>query len=120
MWQTWCTFLPSIDTPASVAVPSSAGSTPFSTLNNVVLPAPFGPMMPRISPSAMVKLTLLTARRPPNDFDRPSTLISVVPDDASPTAALGAGRRRGQRRGRFRFEEPVAQRSRTGRQARRG
>src|SRR5882672_10006275 len=50
----------------------SADSTPFSTLNNVVLPAPLGPMMPRISPSASEKLTSLTAFRPPNARDSPS------------------------------------------------
>ena len=37
--------------PSSVAVPALAGSTPFSTLNSVVLPAPFGPMMPRMVPA---------------------------------------------------------------------
>ena len=47
-----CSFLPEHRLRRrAVAVPSSAGSTPFSTLNSVVLPAPFGPMMPRISPS---------------------------------------------------------------------
>ena len=70
MRHTWCTLRPSIDWPSSVALPSSAASTPFSTLNSVVLPAPFGPMMPRISPLPTEKLTWLTARNPPNDRDR--------------------------------------------------
>src|SRR5512144_293647 len=35
------------------------------TLKSVVLPAPLGPMMPRISPGAARKLTSLTAVRPP-------------------------------------------------------
>src|ERR1700738_1708324 len=104
MRQTWCTFLPSIDSPASVAVPSSAGSTPFNTLNSVVLPAPFGPMMPRISPWQMVKLTLLTARRPPKDFDSPSTLISVVADDTLLTAPLARAEGAGIGAGAFGFE----------------
>ena len=83
-----------MDSPAIVAVPSSAGSTPFSTLNNVVLPAPFGPMIPRISPSAMLKLTLLTARRPPKDFDSPSTVSNAAPVASSATTRGGGMRRR--------------------------
>src|SRR5512144_2260773 len=35
------------------------------TLNSVVLPAPLGPMMPRISPGAARRLTSLTAVSPP-------------------------------------------------------
>ena len=76
MRQTSKVFLPSIGSPASWAEPASADSTPFSTLNSVVLPAPFGPMMPRISPSAIEKLTSLTAFRPPKARDRFSTSSS--------------------------------------------
>ena len=55
---------------AKVTVPSSGGRKPLSKLNSVVLPAPFGPMMPRISPSPTVKLAWATARKPPKDFER--------------------------------------------------
>ena len=40
----------------------------------VVLPAPFGPSRPTISPGATWKLTPSTARTSPNDFSRRSTL----------------------------------------------
>ena len=79
MRQTSKVFLPSIGCASSRAEPSSASSTPFSTLNSVVLPAPFGPMMPRISPSATEKLTSLTARSPPKARDSPSTWRSGAP-----------------------------------------
>src|SRR5262244_2154518 len=73
MRQTSKVLHPSICWPASRAEPSSGGSTPFSTLKSVVLPAPFGPMIPRISPSAIEKLTSLTAFKPPNVRDTFST-----------------------------------------------
>jgi len=38
----------------------------------VVLPAPFGPMMARISPGSMVNDRLLSARKPSNDTVMPS------------------------------------------------
>ena len=107
MRQTWCTLRPSIDWPPSVALPSSAVSTPFSTLNSVVLPAPFGPMMPRISPSPTEKLTSLTARKPPKERDSPSTRSNSPPDglrcmgcDVGRASSTGAGcgkERRNQR-----------------------
>src|SRR5690348_95389 len=40
-------------------------------LSNVVLPAPLGPMTPRISPLATVALTPLTAATPPKRFVTP-------------------------------------------------
>ena len=43
-----------------------------SRLNSVVLPAPFGPMMPRIAAARRPRSpTSSTARSPPNDFDKP-------------------------------------------------
>ena len=38
----------------------------------VVLPAPFGPMMARISPGSMVSDRLLSARKPSNETETPS------------------------------------------------
>lgn len=46
-------------------VPTIRIKTPLTRLNSVVFPDPFGPMMPRISPSSTVKLTSLTAATPP-------------------------------------------------------
>src|SRR5947209_15165651 len=43
-------------------------------LNVVLLPEPFGPIRPRISPSATSNETLFTARRAPNLLVRPETL----------------------------------------------
>ena len=38
-------------------------------LSSVDFPEPLGPMTPRTSPSLTLKLTWLTARTPPNDFE---------------------------------------------------
>ena len=54
------------------------------TLSIEVLPAPFGPMMARISPLRMSKETSLTAFTPPNDSETFSTDKST-----SPTATSG-------------------------------
>src|ERR1700677_3158259 len=43
------------------------------TLMQVVLPDPFGPTMPRISPAPTEKLKTSSARKPPKRFTRPST-----------------------------------------------
>jgi len=42
-------------------------------LKNVVLPAPFGPMIARNSPGSMVSDTSSIATRLPKRFDAPST-----------------------------------------------
>src|SRR6266568_2051328 len=47
-------------------------------LSSVVLPAPFGPMMPRISPGATAKLTPSTAASPPKRFARSLVSSSAV------------------------------------------
>jgi hypothetical protein len=46
---------------------------PAMISNRVVFPAPFGPMMPRISPGRTTMSTPLTARMPPNDRLTPLT-----------------------------------------------
>src|ERR1700733_1477757 len=46
------------------------------TLMQVVLPEPFGPTSPRISPLPMVKLRLSRARKPPKRFTTPLTCNS--------------------------------------------
>lgn len=43
---TSCGFLPDIETPLKVQLPSSGMYRPVSTLNSVVLPAPLGPIRP--------------------------------------------------------------------------
>ena len=51
--------------PRATARPRSAPRTPERALKKVVLPAPFGPMMPTSSPGANAALTESTAVRPP-------------------------------------------------------
>src|SRR5580692_4577757 len=45
-------------------------------LNSVVLPAPFGPTSPTLSPASTSKQTLSTAVMPPNTLDTSVTLRS--------------------------------------------
>ena len=54
--------------------PSLAGSMPLSRLKNVVLPAPFGPMIVRTPPSGISSETLLTAVKPEKRRVSPSVL----------------------------------------------
>ena len=68
---------------AAVAAGRASGSRPRpaarsrrSTLNSVVLPAPFGPMTPTTCPGATDSDTLSSAVRPPKRTDTPSTLSS--------------------------------------------
>ncbi len=51
---------------------------PDKSANSVVFPAPFGPISPRISPSAMSKETFETAITPANRLVRPSTVSNVT------------------------------------------
>src|ERR1019366_3239186 len=57
---------PEIASPSSVIDPVVIGKSPVTQLKAVVLPAPLGPIMERISPRSSVKLTLDTASSPPN------------------------------------------------------
>ena len=68
-----CGGSPDIDSPSRVIDPLVIGKSPVTQLNAVVFPAPFGPIIDRISPRSSAKLTLDTARRPPN---RLVTLLS--------------------------------------------
>src|SRR5229473_3232446 len=61
------------------------------TLSIEVLPAPFGPMMARISPPAMSKDTSVNALTPPNDNDTLSTERSAL--RAPPISPLPVGER---------------------------
>src|SRR5271156_6049964 len=51
--------------------PCSGRSCPQTQLNKVVLPAPFGPTRPTLSPGATSNGMLWTAGIPPNDFHTP-------------------------------------------------
>src|SRR6202043_4168721 len=56
--------------PNSSTRPDDAGRMPVIRLNNVVLPAPFGPMIALRSPGMIFSDTPRTARKPPKAFDR--------------------------------------------------
>src|SRR5215510_9001545 len=73
-------------------------------LKVVLLPDPFGPMRPRISPSSTSNDTLLAATSAPNFFDNPETL-SIAIGGLSVGLLLGPGGRweRGGARARIRF-----------------
>src|SRR5690348_8740041 len=64
---------PPISAPRKRTEPAVGLNAPAIRLNVVLLPEPFGPIRPRISPSATSKETLLTARKPSKLLVRPST-----------------------------------------------
>src|SRR5690242_1455070 len=74
---------PVMSRPSTTTRPAVGCRWPVMRLNSVDLPAPFGPITAAISPSATARSTSLTARKPPNDLDRPLT---------SSTLHLDAGR----------------------------
>ena len=67
-------------------VPAEGGRTPLTTLKHVVLPAPFGPISPTISPCATENVTFRRAFRPPKRRLTWSTSSSTL-ICASPTAS---------------------------------
>src|SRR4051812_5823461 len=65
-------------TPKIWASPASIGSSVASIRSIVVLPAPFGPRTPRISPWLTSRSMPSTARRAPKVFTRPRAWTAVV------------------------------------------
>ena len=61
--------------PLTVALPAVGEMSPASIRTVVVLPAPFGPSRPKISPSPTVKAMSCTAVRRRKSLRRPSTTI---------------------------------------------
>ena len=53
-------------------LPLVGGKIPATKLMTVVFPAPFGPMIPKISPLLIEKVRSFTANKPPNRLSRPS------------------------------------------------
>ena len=83
---------PVMSSPLKMMRPEVGRSTPVRQLKNVLLPAPFGPMMARTSPRATAKLTLDSAASPPNR----TVSISVLQNRSrrrSPALRRGARRR---------------------------
>ena len=58
---------------ASITIFPLEGTKPLMASKTVVLPAPLGPMIPRISPCVRPKLTSSTARTPPKVTVSPVT-----------------------------------------------
>src|SRR5713101_6925505 len=76
---TSCAARPAMSPPSKRIEPALGGKVPAIRLKIVVLPEPFGPMRPRISPGLTAKDTPLTARNPPNRFARPATSSTLAP-----------------------------------------
>ena len=77
-------------TPSSATDPRSSGTSPASARSNVVLPAPFGPRIATVSPSAASSATLEVERR---RAARPTSASSVT----QPSEPAVAQRRRARR-----------------------
>ena len=76
-----------MDRPSKRISPRVGRYTAVMQLIKVVLPAPFGPMNPTISPSGSSRFTPVNASSPPKDFDR--LLISRMGSHFSLTEVLG-------------------------------
>ena len=70
-WQTASGVRPPISAPSKRMLPAVGVSAPEMQLNAVVLPEPFGPMSPRISPGLTSKDTEFSAVNPPNRLVSP-------------------------------------------------
>src|ERR1017187_7730006 len=69
-----------MSSPRYTIVPDVGLSRPVMQLTNVVLPAPFGPRTPRISPRRIVRSTPSSAARPPKRFVMPVATRIGSPD----------------------------------------
>src|SRR5258708_11317030 len=68
---------PSMRWPRNQIWPDVGASAPTRQEKSVVLPAPFGPMIPKTSPGATSNWIDERARRPPKRFETPRTESSV-------------------------------------------
>ena len=83
---------PVMSSPLNRMRPEVGRSTPVRQLKNVLLPAPFGPMMARISPRWTSKLTLLSAVSPPKRMVSPSVRSTAGRAPPRPVGRGGASR----------------------------
>src|SRR5690348_10163167 len=67
--------------PRNRTCPAVGARNPVTRLNRVVLPAPFGPISPTISPSRTSNDTPSTARSPPKVRDSPETSSTAPPPE---------------------------------------
>ena len=68
--------MPTTDIPSNTISPELTGNTPVIKLNNVVLPAPFGPITPNTSPCFTPKDIPVRAATPPKLLLRHLILIA--------------------------------------------
>ncbi len=61
----WCGGMSVMSLPSKTIMPAVGSTRPQTRLTKVVLPAPLGPMMARISPGMTAKSTPSTAFSPP-------------------------------------------------------
>src|SRR5207249_3644549 len=73
-----CGGSPTMERSPKRTSPASGARNPERRLKTVVLPAPFGPMSPSISPGATVRSRPATARRPPKLRDNPRASSRAV------------------------------------------
>ena len=78
--------MPSSGCPRHRIVPEAGVTKPQMTLNNVVLPAPLGPMTPSTSPCETSSETPSSAVMPPND-----TEISLTESWPVVSSSVGTG-----------------------------
>src|SRR6266516_6446083 len=78
---------PVISLPSKMMRPPVGRNTPVRQLKNVLLPAPFGPIMARSSPREASKLICDSAARPPNWTDKSSVLR--IGGNAAPRPVAG-------------------------------
>src|SRR4029079_7556730 len=95
LWQMRLGVSPVIPAPSNKIVPPSGGYSPAMQLNVVLLPDPFGPIRPRISPSFTSNDTLLTARSAPKRLVRPVTLNIAMQKLSARLVRRHAPRKRG-------------------------
>src|SRR5262245_6386133 len=97
--------------PNNRTCPDVAGRIPVTTLNSVVFPAPFGPMIALRSPRKIFRLTSRTACRPPKLLHRPlsSRTGSFSPADCFTLDPLLEKGRRGARAPASRSEEHTSE-----------
>src|SRR5690348_5117087 len=69
---------PASERPSKRMSPSSRRALPAMSENSVVLPAPFAPISPQISPASTAKVTSRTASTPPKRFETCSSSSSGI------------------------------------------
>src|SRR5260370_18552313 len=83
-WQILCAGRPVMSSSWKRIEPAVGRSAPATRLKVVLLPDPFGPMRPTISPSRTSKDTRLTARKPPKRLESSVATSISTPHPAVP------------------------------------